>query len=252
MQKVIAVDDLDTFYCEFGKGNNYLLLIHGWGQSHAFWNDLVKKYSNKYHIFTLDLPGFGKSREPPTIWSLTDFAKFVHNFSTTLEIKNPIIIGHSFGGKIAIAYAAEFPVKKLVLYSTSGGISEKSLYKIVYKKVFVNFSKHIFPNLIYRLQSLIFKPTSYKNNVIVNNKRSRRMLDIYTNSHEGDSNLANKIKTKTLILTGAKDNISEHGSGKFINSQIKNSLLVEINDAGHFAHLESPNKFYTSLDRFLN
>ncbi len=252
MQKVIMIDNLNTFYCEYSEGNNYLLLIHGWGQSHAFWNDLVKRFSNKYHIFALDLPGFGKSQEPPNIWDISDFAKFVHNFSTMLEIKNPTIIGHSFGGKIAIAYATKFPVKKLVLYSTSGGISEKSICKILYKKLLVNFGKYVFPSLIYRLQSLMFKPTNYKNNVIVNNKRSRRMLDIYTNFHENLNTLTNEIKAKTLIIIGSKDKISEHGAGKFIKNLIRNSLLVEINDAGHFAHLESPNKFYALLDRFLN
>ena len=75
MDKEVTIDGLHIFYQEFGKGNNNLLLLHGWGQSHAFWKDVIDRLSNDYHIYVLDFPGFGVSQEPPETWSLNEYSE---------------------------------------------------------------------------------------------------------------------------------------------------------------------------------
>src|SRR6266581_3158744 len=118
--KKVTISHIEVAYEEYGKGTNYIVLLHGWGQSHSFWKDLADKLSKKYHIYALDLPGFGLSQEPPSVWNLWDYAELIHKFIVKMSIKDAVIIGHSFGGRIASVYATLFPVKKLVLYSNGG------------------------------------------------------------------------------------------------------------------------------------
>ena len=123
----ITVIGIKTFYIKSGQGKDTIILLHGWGQTHAFWKDAIEKLSMDYCVVSLDLPGFGESQEPTENWKLEDYAKFVYMFTIKLKISHPIIIGHSFGGRIALMYSSlHFPIKKLVLYS-SGGLPYMSL-----------------------------------------------------------------------------------------------------------------------------
>jgi pimeloyl-ACP methyl ester carboxylesterase len=252
MDAKIVIDGLQTHYREFGKGGDSILLLHGWGQSHVFWNDVVTRLKESYHIYSLDLPGFGLSDEPKFIWNIDDYATYVHQFVIKLAIADPTIIGHSFGGRIAIAYASRYPVSCMVLYSTGGGIPEKSLIKNLYRDVFVKLGKYIVPNLIYKSHSMIFKPGSYDNTIILHTKRSRRMLDIYTQKPQDLREIMGKIRAKTLVITGGRDHITDPDTGRELHRRIKSSTYVEIPDATHFAHLESSRAFYSALEKFLS
>lgn len=241
---------MDIFYEEHGTGTNYVLLLHGWGQSHAFWNNLTETLSGKYHLFVIDLPGFGFSKEPPKVWNLSDYAQFIHEFIIKIGIKNPIIIGHSFGGRIATVYAAQFPVKKLVLYS-SGGLPYTSLKSEFNQHVVVRLGKYLFPNFLYKSHATIFKPKTYENRIVVNTQRSRRMLDIHTRPFESLKKKFEKIKVKTLIIIGEKDYITNPLIGKTAHKLIKGSSLLKVPDATHFAHIEASKIFNKTLLEFL-
>lgn len=248
MKKLI--NNLHIFYQEFGTGTNIILLLHGWGQSHAFWQKVVNRLSKKHHIFVLDLPGFGLSQEPPVAWNVKEYARFVHEFVSTLRISTPIILGHSFGGRIATLYAAQYPIKKLILYS-NGGLPQLSL-RIFFFKYFINqWGKYLFPNLLYRLHTSLFKPRHYRNKIIIEKKRSRRVLDIYTLPFLNLQKYLEKIAAPTLIITGKNDYLISPHMGSRFHKAIKDSQLVQVPNAAHFAHLESPEIFYSEVERFL-
>lgn len=250
MDKTITINQLDLFYQEFGHGKQNLLLLHGWGQSHAFWKNIVERLAKKYHLYVLDLPGFGNSQEPPTIWTVKDYAIFIHDFVKKLHIDNPIIIGHSFGGRIASVYASLYPVHKLILYS-NGGLPLSSLRTEFNKSVVVNVGKFLFPNVLYKSHTTIFKPKEYQNKIILNTKRSRRVLDIYTQPFYNLTNYFKKITAPTLIIIGSNDYITTPKIGRQIHMHIKESQLIEIPKATHFAHWEFPNIFNKAVNNFL-
>lgn len=245
-----TINNLDIFYQEFGKGRDTMLLLHGWGQSHSFWKDVIDKYATKYHIYTLDLPGFGLSQEPSTTWSLYKYADFIHQFITTFHITNLILIGHSFGGRVSSIYASKYPIKKLVLYS-NGGLPQNSLKTKLNKNVVVKIGKYFFPNLLYKSHTIIFKPKHYQNKVVINRKRSRRMLDVYIQPSPNLHQELQKITTPTLIIAGKKDYIVSPQMGQRLHKLVKNSRLVEVPAATHFSHIESPKIFYSALDKLL-
>ena len=99
------------------KKNKTLVFLHGWGQNIAMMIPIAKPFTKDFNILILDLPGFGKSTEPKDDWSLDDYSEMLHALITDLKLKNLILIGHSFGGKISMVYASKHMVEKLVLLS---------------------------------------------------------------------------------------------------------------------------------------
>lgn len=100
-----------------------IVILHGWGLSGARFEPLVHQLTKLgYTVYAPDLPGFGTSAMPSTPWGLKNYTEFLREFITDKKIKNPIIIGHSFGGRIALKYQLLFPksTRALILTGTPG------------------------------------------------------------------------------------------------------------------------------------
>ena len=97
------IKNLNINYIQYGHGED-VVLLHGWGQNIKMMDPLGKNITNK-RITILDLPGFGSSMEPDFAYNISDYASLLHDLLTELGICNPTLIGHSFGGRVAIYYS---------------------------------------------------------------------------------------------------------------------------------------------------
>ncbi len=98
-----------------------IILLHGFVNSSALWNDTIAAFQQDYRLYALDLPGHGQS--PPRIpWKLREVAEIVAAWLRLLEIERATLIGHSMGGALAMLLAAARPdlVKRLVLVNPAG------------------------------------------------------------------------------------------------------------------------------------
>ena len=102
---------------EGNKEGQAVVLLHGWGQNIQMMKPVGDNLVDK-DVIIIDLPGHGKSDEPKEIWLLDDFVEMIHSLLGELGISNPILIGHSFGGKISLMYASKYDVKKLILFGS--------------------------------------------------------------------------------------------------------------------------------------
>lgn len=104
------------------KGHPPLVLLHGWGHTLESFRPLATLLEKKYHLFLVDLPGFGRSPMPPGPWSSFDYADHVIDFLDRQGMQQATLLGHSFGGKVAMSAAARYPerVASLVLLAPSG------------------------------------------------------------------------------------------------------------------------------------
>lgn len=96
---------------KFGSGRTEVLALHGWGRNGADFARILAPHNG----LALHLPGFGPAPEPPTAWSSADYAREI---AQALEGMGPfVLVGHSFGGRIAVRLAAAHPhlVSHLVL-----------------------------------------------------------------------------------------------------------------------------------------
>lgn len=113
----IKIKNIDVNYIQYGSGKD-ILLLHGWGQNIEMMKLLGEHFSDRFCVTILDFPGFGESEEPPVAWTIKDYSLLLEEFIRKLDIKKPIVMGHSFGGRVAIRYASNNPIEKLVLFGS--------------------------------------------------------------------------------------------------------------------------------------
>ena len=90
-----------------GKGTA-IVLIHGFCESSFIWDSFLPVLSETYQVITIDLPGFGKSPQPYEYPSITNYADDIHETLAQLKIGKHIMIGHSLGGYVSLAYAKKY------------------------------------------------------------------------------------------------------------------------------------------------
>lgn len=98
-----------------------IVILHGWGLSAKTFAPLAAALrKNHFSVFVPDFPGFDAQHIPNRPFTLTDYADFLHEYFLSHHIKNPVLIGHSFGGRVALAYQERYPVAALILTGTPG------------------------------------------------------------------------------------------------------------------------------------
>jgi pimeloyl-ACP methyl ester carboxylesterase len=114
-------------YYDTGKGNA-IVLLHGFLENQTMWQDLISKLSKKHRIITIDLLGHGETECLGYVHSMEENAEVVKAVLSELRIRKAILVGHSMGGYVALAFAEKFPsmMKGLILMnSTSKADSEE-------------------------------------------------------------------------------------------------------------------------------
>lgn len=216
-----------------------LVFIHGWGVDSKIFEPIFYYLKSDFSIYTLDLPGFGKT-PIEKVMTLKDYAEFVYEFLNTNKIENPIIIGHSFGGAVAVKLALLYPesVSKLILVSASA-IRQPRRKMILLKKI-ADFIKPMLSEKSrkYILKLLKLDKTDYAQ------IESPELKETFKNIIKEDLKpYFHLIKTPTLIIWGEKDKITPLNEGEIIAKTIPNVKLEIIKNTGHFPFLEKPEEF---------
>ena len=216
-----------------------IIILHGWNSSKEKWERVKKKIEKAgMQVFIPDLPGFKKKLNRP--WSLDDYLEWFKEFS---ENKGKFfLLGHSFGGRISIKFATQYPekIKGLILVGAAGikhkkGIKGQIILKITkfFKKT-LNFPvlRSFYPFLRIILYKYILRKTDYL-------KAKGAMKQTFLNIIEEDlTPYLSQIKSNTLIIWGRNDKTTPFFDGKLMKENIKDSKL-EILETGHAPYLES-------------
>lgn len=236
----------DVNYVDYGTNKKgVIVLLHGWGQNIEMMDMLGHPFEKTHRIIILDFPGFGSTPEPDSFWSVTDYTNFLHEFLTSLNVKNPILIGHSFGGRVAICYASKYKTEKVVLLSAPFRPSKKKksnmkvkIYKVVKKvklfKPLADYLRNKWGSTDYKNASDILRGSLVK---IVNE-------DLTEN--------AKKITCPTLLIYGVLDTDVPIKEAEDLEKLISDAGLVKYEGAHHYAYLENLNQTIAILHNFLD
>lgn len=227
---------MELSFLEFGGKGKIIVFLHGWQQDKKSFSPLVPFLFKKYHLFLLDLPGFGNSDFPLKNYNSSDYANIVADWIKERKLKDIILVGHSFGGKVAAIVTEKNPklVKKLILIA-SAGIVEKEKNE---------FFKKISPKFIKDFLRPFFVGRDYK--------QAGKLLPVFKIIVKEDiSEIFKKIKVPTLIIWGENDKELSVGNGEKINGMISKSRL-EIIDGRHFPFWDKPQKTAELIDNFVN
>lgn len=231
----------DINYIRYGNNKNRtIVMLHGWGQNIEMMKFIGDKLDED--VLIIDLPGFGKSKEPDTVLSIYDYANLVHDLISNLEIKNIILIGHSFGGKIALAYASKYKVEKLVLLASP--FKSKENKKNIRTKVLKKLKKVPGLNKLEEFAKKHIGSTDYKNASGI----MREILVKHVNLDITED--VKKITCPTLIIWGDNDECVPVSDGKLLEKLIKDSGLIVFEGCTHYAYLERLDQLIRILNEF--
>lgn len=237
----IKVKNVLVNYIQYGEGKD-ILLLHGWGQNIEMMKILGDNFSNRFRITILDFPGFGESSEPEDVWGIKDYSDMLEEFIKELNIKKPIIMGHSFGGRVAIRYSANHPIEKLVLFgspcirhNTELPLSVKILKGI--KKLpgmdkIGEFAKNFIGSRDYKAASPVM----------------RQILVNVVN--EDLSSFAKDIEEATLLIWGEQDTEAPVEDAKELEGIMIDAALIVL-PGTHYAYIENLGQVVNILNNFI-
>ena len=119
--------------CYNVEGEGYpVILMHGWGCNHTTLASIEATLSPHMKVYNVDFPGFGESTEPQEVWGVEQYTQLIEELVKAEGIENPVLLGHSFGGRVGIVYASRNAVKKLIL-TDAAGVKPRRTLKYYYK-----------------------------------------------------------------------------------------------------------------------
>lgn len=251
MENSVDIDGLNLHYKKSGSGPD-LILMHGWGCSSATVESIARVASETNTVYNIDFPGFGETSEPPSVWGVEEYTQLIESFSDKLGIKIPVLIGHSFGGRIALLYSSRNPTSKVVLVDAAGLKPRRSI-KYYIKTYSFKLSK--------RLLHLLYSKDSAERKIEELRKKhgsadyasaSSTMRVILSKVVNEDlTHVLKQIVAPTLLIWGEKDTATPLWMAQKMERMIKDSGLVSFPNAGHYSFLDNQMQFAAVLRSFL-
>jgi pimeloyl-ACP methyl ester carboxylesterase len=254
--RFIAVDGMELRYRTFGTpgpGKPDVVLVHGFANSLQSFRLLAPLLAERFHVVTVDAPGFGLSSKPAARdYSNASQARAIADFAAALGLERYVIGGHSMGGTLAVYVASTDPhVTGAVLMNP--GIITTGVPPVTQYLVFP-FPRVMAKTFGSRAFRESFLRRSFTNPAIVTDAvmadmmlapRSAGYLDgmasmmgQYSTGDEPDT--ARRVRVPTLITWGMQDRSKKPGEAEDVQALIPGSKLVRVEGSGHYVQEEQP------------
>lgn len=247
------VDNLSVKYTDEGTGP-IMLLLHGWGTTGTDFDDLARQLRTSHRVIRLDLPGFGGSERPRQAWHVTEYATFVARFLDKIEVDAlDTLVGHSFGGRIAIKGLATsvLSASRLVLIGAAG-VKHSDETKNIALKAVAKSGKAILSLPVLNKFASTARKKLYKSIGSEDYINAGPMQQIFLNTINEDlSSYAQDIVIPTLLIWGSEDDQAPLADAEFYQSQIGDSHLKVVYGAGHFVHHDDQAQVSAWIEEFI-
>ena len=231
------------YFVKIGNGRP-IVFLHGWGCEGSIFLPIVKKLP-QFQCYLLDFNGFGKSPKPPADgWGVEEYAQNLALFFQMNNIEKATLVGHSFGCRVAMVFAAKYPhlVERMLLVAPAGlrTFSFKRWYKV---------RKYKLRKFLCRMgvsHSLGARYGSVDYNACDDAMRNTFVKVV----NQDLSKFAKIVRCETLIVNGKDDTETPLKNAKRLQKMITHSELVEI-EGGHFAFFQNSNAFAQTIHCFV-
>lgn len=252
MDKFFTYDGIKLHYTDNGQGH-VLLLLHGWGCNTETFNAVRPFLEERMRVIAVDFAGFGQSEEPMAVWGVEEYTRSIEALVEHEGVENPVLVGHSFGGRVSIVYASRNKTCKVILVDAAGVKPKRSFG--YYRKVYsFKLMKHLACLLLGRERAEAWAErrrakvgsSDYSNAT----PRMRAILSKCVN--EDLCHLMPSIKAPTLLFWGERDTATPLADAKKMEQLIPDAGLVTVAGAGHFSFLENTPLFLRVVESFLS
>ncbi|MFR9504379.1 MAG: alpha/beta hydrolase [Rikenellaceae bacterium] len=235
-----------------GEGSA-LLLLHGWGCDHKIFNSCSSYLASSYAVYAFDLPGFGASMEPSCTWGTQDYVDMLRAFIIESKIEKPILVGHSFGGRVSILYASLYETSKIILIDSAGIVPHRTMryyFKVYSFKAMRALYQTFLPSSV--AQGIIDKRRSKSGSSDYSNATPTMRATLSKIVNEDLKSVMPKITASTLLFWGDKDTATPISDARTMEKLIPDAGLVVASGCGHYSFLESRGLFDAVIKNFLN
>src|SRR5256885_1474079 len=116
------LDGTRVHYVNYGKGDEALVLIHGWTQSADAWRENVGDLAKRNHVIVVELPRHGQSEKPQVTYNMDYFARAIEAVMRDAKVKRAVLVGHSMGTPVARQFYRKYPEKTLAIVIVDGSL----------------------------------------------------------------------------------------------------------------------------------
>ncbi|WP_274307805.1 2-succinyl-6-hydroxy-2,4-cyclohexadiene-1-carboxylate synthase [Solibacillus daqui] len=265
-----AINGINVFVEEVNpQGTKTLVLLHGFTGSTKTWQHVVQALPQSIRCVMVDLIGHGGTSAPENIetYSMAFQVDVLHALFQQLNLQKFTLLGYSMGGRVALSYAVEFPVRieQLLLESASPGL-QKPEERVARKQADDQLAENILQNgmvsFVDKWESIpLFASQKLLTSEVQQEIRTERLLQRaigLANSLRGMGtgvmpNLWDDLATLPIAVTLLTGELDE----KFValNQKMQNSLIhakhLTIPAVGHAIHVENPLKFATIVEEMI-
>lgn len=246
-------------FSDQGKGN-VVVFLHGFVESKHIWNSYAQEMASKYRVICIDLPGHGKSEVVAEVHSMNLMAEVVYSVLLHLEVKSCLIVGHSMGGYVALAFAKkhESMLKGLILFhsqANSDSLQAKNNRDRLVEIVRNNKSQFItsfFPSLLAECNREKYSDEiqMLRNEANLISKEGIIAAILGIKEREDMRSMLGKLKIEVLFILGDSD---ERIPLELVKDQLVLSKKINhiiLNDVGHLGFIEAKGSCYLTLVQF--
>lgn len=223
--------DIALHYIEAGSGEP-LILLHGNGESSAYFEHQISYFSKRYRVIAVDTRGHGASPRGTAPFTIRQFAQDLYEFMEARRIVRANLLGFSDGGNIALVFALRYPsrVKRLVLNGANlygGGVKAHIQLPII---------------LGYRIASLFSSVSSEA-------KKNAELLGLMVNDPNIKPEALHGLSVRTLLITGDRDMIKDSHTKRMLEA-LPDAEWVRLH-GDHFIANKEPEAFNRAVEQFL-
>lgn len=234
-----------------------VVVMHGWGCDTSTVASIENAVADSRRVVNIDLPGHGKSSEPPLLsdgkpWGVYEFADAVEKLITDLGLENFTLVGHSYGGRLAIILGSRMRPEKIVLVDAAGIKPRRSLkyYLKVYSfKTYKKMARLLFGKK--KGEAMIEKKRAKAGSADYRNASPMMKMVMSRSVNQDLRHHLPEIQAPTLLIWGELDTATPLRDAKLMEKLIPDAGLVEFKGCGHYSFLENPGQFRAVIRSFL-
>lgn len=234
-----------------------VIILHGWGSSSKVMMPLAAKIGEFRTCYIPDFPGFGDSPPPGEPWAIDDYASMLEQFIKSRKLEGCDIIAHSFGARVILKLAARQPkLLDKILITGGAGMKPRRSFKYYMRTWTAKVLKSpflILPGPLREKGLTALRKTTLWKSLGSSEYRTldgvMRRIFVKTVTEYLEPCLPG-VENEVLLLWGKNDPVTPLYQAIRMEKGLKNAALVTIDNAGHYAFLDQPSRFYLIAEAF--
>ncbi len=232
-----------------------IIILHGWGLSGKRFDTLALQLKSKgYRVYAPDFPGFGEAPTPEYPYHLSDYADFLSTFIQKNKVDKPVLIGHSFGGRVSLKFLHTHPNgASAVIFTGTPGYTPVPRRRLQLFVILAKIGKVLFS--LWPLSVIQEKIRAWYYYLVGARdfyRANPMMRKIFKLIVQEDLTLPiSSIRIPCAIIWGSLDQITPVWIAKKMHAAIRHSVLTIIENADHGVSYKKPELFSEYVDAFL-